>query len=268
MVLTCIYSIILVAAREPGHSGYIQDVKKERASSGHYEIFIPAAKPEPPHPLLDKIFLPEISKEFRERYRQKFGQLAAESPSNSPTQINIFDFRTGAVQDLKNLNTDRRVFAEYMLRRLTEFHVDRIVRTDPDLRPLYEAKEKLSHIEVKVTKQSKLDAKYSFAGNLAEITIIHPEYTSRIAIQMDPKAFFLTSPEEYSFVFSKPITKKLRFGSVWTYYHGRSNFELAREIRPQLNVTYGFSLPYQGSRGVDPPEPWDYRLAVGLNYAY
>ncbi len=248
--------------------GYVTDVVKERKGPFHYEIYIPPDKPTLPTPIIDRIFVPEIAKEFKNRYREKFGQIYADSTSYSPTQIAILDYRTGATRDLQKLNTDKKQFAEYMMRRLFEFHVDRIVRTDPDLRPIYETKEKLSKIKVQVTAKSRVEMKYSFAGNLAELMLIRPNDQFKLAIQMDPGSFFITTPDEYSLVYQRPLERNMKFGTVWNYYQGRANFELSQMIKPGLSVGFGFSGSYRESMRIVPPDERDVRLSSSVSYFY
>ena len=50
-------------------------------------------------------------------------------------------------------------YGQYVLRRLSEYHVDNFAKSDPSVRPLWEAKEKLSKVNVQVQKV-KVDMEY------------------------------------------------------------------------------------------------------------
>ncbi len=241
--------------------GYVDNVKIERTQPLGREINLDT-KPLPQKILLhDKIFAPKLAREFRERYRQKFGQLDFESPSYQPTEVRTVDPRPQNSRALVQENIERREFGEFMLRRLTEFHVDNWIQTDPDLRPVYEAKEKLQNIKVEINKTTRINLVYSFAGNYFDLIIDNPYLDTKVVIQMDPNSLFPTAPQDSSVVFTKPLNSRDRVNNIWSFYSSTVSVEFVRKWSHSVSTSLTQSTIFYDVTK-------DNRLAAGVSYIF
>lgn len=149
------------------HKGYIQDIHKDDGEIGE-EIPL-LEKPEKTGPSLkEQIFNSELSREFKTRYEDKFGKTESERIFNSPNKYTYYDDLYTMRGTPEQVSAQRQEFGEYMMRRLVEYHADNIAKNDPQIRPVWEAKEKISQIKVEID-EVKFDARYSFAGNIFDI---------------------------------------------------------------------------------------------------
>jgi len=242
--------------------GYVQDVEKERQER-FYEIFLFAQPPPREKPLSEVIFNAELSNEFKLRYRQRFGQLDTESIMYQRTDYERLDsFRANPAAESKS--AERRAFADYMIKRLFEFHVDNYVKSEPAMRPVYEAKEKLKKVEVRVNKQTKLEGRYSLAGNTLDVILENAYCDSKWIIEMDRGSFGPAPIRENTVVIGKSLTSRLRIDSTTQDREGRSRLEITKAHTAQLATMYGVSAAYKGGGA----SPRDSRIAWGFGYTF
>jgi len=161
------------------HPGYLANVENEKNDSGIEIPFI--ARPSEGLELREKIFNSELSKEFKDRYEDKFGRTEPERVYNSPNKYTYYDDLYTLQGTPEQVNDQKRQFGEYMMRRLVEYHADRYAKSDPQVRPIYEAKERLSQIKVEV-QQVKFDAKYSLAGNILDLRARSPWFDTKVSL--------------------------------------------------------------------------------------
>lgn len=255
--------VMAPAARAALPYGYLSDVAAERGER-FYEIFLFTEPAPRTARLSDAIFNRELSKEFQDKYRDKFGTLDTESIAYKQTDFSRLDENKGNNQKLETQSAERKVFAEYMVKRLAEWHVDNYIKSEPAMRPVYEAKERLKKIEVKVTKETKLEARYSFAGNILELIYDNPICDLRVISEMDPSAFGPTSPRENTYILKRPITTSLRAENSWTQTEGRGKLDFIKVHRSGMSTSLGMSAAYKAG-GVTPR---DSRLSMGLGYSF
>lgn len=224
---------ILVDGNEGYADGYVSDVSKER-SEKFYEIYIFASPPPKQKSLQDAIFNQTLSKEFRDKYREKFGQIDTESIVYQKNNFNMIDKDTTLSTSAETENSERRAFAEYMTKRLVEFHVDNYFKNDPTMRPIYEAKQKISNVEVKVGTQVKMNIRYEFAGNTLDLIIKNPWCDAKVALEMDPSSFGPSNVEETRVWLGKDINTKLRINTNAALVDGIGTVEFVRKITPMF----------------------------------
>ncbi len=245
-ILLLLHPLLALGSTTP-HLGYISDVGQERQNS-FYEVLLNVNLAKEKVSLREAIWNPTLSKEFKVQYRERFGQI---------------DTSSGDQQTTETENQKRKDFAEYMIKRLSEFHVDDYFKNEPNVRPIYEAKEKLSNIQVQVSEQTRLQMKYSLAGNVIDFVIHNPYCESRVSLEMDSHSFGPTSPQETRLWLGKQITSSLRIQSQTTQQDGISALELARTFR-SWTQTIGFSSPFK-AEGTSPREN---RFALGFGHVF
>lgn len=243
--------------------GYIQDTKAEKEER-FYEIFLFAEPPPQGKNLRDVIFNAELSAEFKERYRNQFGQIDTESINYQHTNsFERFDSNRGVNPQLEQETRVRRDFAGYMIKRLFEWHLDNYIKSEPAMRPVYEIKEKLKKVEVRVTKQTKLEMRYSLAGNILELTLENPYADTRLEIDMDPKSIGPTSIEEQKLISTLPLTTRLRAENTVFDKGGRDRLEFIKTHTSNFSTSYGVNSAYK-----DTGSDNDTRISMGLGYSF
>jgi hypothetical protein len=253
-----------VAEAGTSHPGYLSEVRSER-DQRFYEVFIFATPPVKTKPLSDVIFNEKLSREFREKYRERFGQLDTSTIIYQPTKFSIMDENRGAVLNIEIENSRRKQFGEFMVKRLIEWHVDNYFKTEPSMRPVYELKEKLSHVQVEVTKTTKLNAQYSFSDNSLDLIIDGPHFdSSKITLIMDSKQFGPGPIQDQKLYLTKALTKKLTWIGTATAVDGIASTELVRSFRSNWSTSVGTQAAFkQGG-----PSPRETKYMVGLGHSY
>lgn len=207
--------------------GYIQDIQAEK-NEQFYEVYMsPPAVSMNAADIRAKIFNAQLTNEFRDRWDQKFGYIDTDSLSYDADRFTNFNENRNSVQDEQRLN-DRRAFGEYMMRRLAEWHMDNYFKSDPSLRAVYEAKEKLSNVQVKVSEQTKVNVNYALADNSVEAKFENPNYDAKLRLEMDPGHFGPTNLYEEWLYFGKRLTKSLYVLGTYAYQDGLAQAEIQR----------------------------------------
>lgn len=243
--------------------GYTQDVYQEK--SEHYsEVKIFVAIPQKNTQLQEEIFNKKLSKEFKEKYREKFGNIDTDGILFTSGRFDNLDIDNRFSVNIEKKYNERKSFAEFMMKRLTEYHFDNYFKNEPNLRPAYEMKEKLSNIEVKVNQEVKLDFKYSLAGNTMEIIANNPWLDSKVILEMDPKSFGPSSVNETKLYFSKLIESKRRITQTTLLQDGVWLIEMFRPHKYNLATNLGYSN-YFLPNGKTPREQ---KILFGLTHTY
>lgn len=168
--------------------GYVADVRLEKQQK-FYEVYLSPPQGEISVDYRSVIFNAQLTAEFKQRYREQFGYIDVEGMAFAANRFTRFDENRGRSQSVDELQRRRRAFAEYMMRRLAEFHVDNYFKSQPSMREVYELKERLSNVQVQVGPSFKMDVHYSFSDNSAELVVQNPYCDSKLRIEMNPAAF-------------------------------------------------------------------------------
>lgn len=183
--------------------GYTDDVSGEVSSEPKEMILIEKPQVLQGPGLHEKIFNSELTNEFIFRYQQQFGRTEQEENYFLLNRDRYSITNEGIIPAEKDER--RRKFAEYMMKRLTEYHAENILKTDPQFKKVYELKQRIQNIEVKVTEQTRADMMYSFVGNFFNAKVTHPYVTFLTNVNMDPGMVFPTEPKELFFILRKAV---------------------------------------------------------------
>jgi hypothetical protein len=233
--------------------GYIQDISSEKNDSYH-EIVIFPPQDSNKSGQNQTLFIPELSKEFKTKYIQKFGTVDTDSFVYRDPQYAEMDDdnRRGYVTEQANI-TARQDFAEFMVKRLTEWHVDHFIKDNPQMRPVYEAKEKISNVKVTINKETKLDIQYSLSGNTLDLNFINPVLDSRIISYMDPSAFGPASAIENKIWLGKQINPRSRINIIAAEMDGIVTGEYVHKFDVNMTTTVASSTWFKDG-GTSPRE--------------
>ena len=259
-IFICLYVMHSSAA----NYGYTNDIKAERENI-YEEIVIFPPQVSGSKNLNEKIFNAELSKEFRTKYIQEFGTVDTDSfVYRDPKYAEMADDnRRGVSTEVAN-NNARRNFGDFMVKRLTEWHVDHYIKEEPQMRPIYEAKEKISNIKVEINKETRLDIKYSLAGNTLDLNIINPYLESRLISYMDPSAFGPAQTLENRLFLGMQINPLLRFNLYVAENDGIATAEVIRAFRGNISTSLSSSSWFKAT-GLSARET---RTSVGMSTTF
>ncbi len=239
LILVLIISVLIISVVAPSvharnytpHAGYIAAVKEERTEAVlDLEIFVP---PPPLTSLKSRIFNDKLSREFTDRYEAKFGRTEQQRVFNSPNRLTYYSDLWGFRGTAEEKDNEKRKFGEFMLRRLAEYHIENYAKNDPSVRPIWEAKEKISQVKMQIGKRVKFHAKYSISGNSVDIRIDNPWLLTKITMQMGGGGV-----EETILSTSRSLTPTVSVESHWYTTDGVA----ALIARKALTPTIGTSL--------------------------
>lgn len=208
------------------HYGYTSNPKEERNKRDIEMVMLDEPPPLPP--VRDIIFNEKLSKEFQQQYEYRFGKSQAEQVLNSPGRSDGYTYYTGQSVTLQDYQLYQRQFAEYMGRRLTEYHVDNWVKNDPQLRPVYELKDKVSNLNVEVKKGYKLNWRYNFAGPSMDATIKNP-YDVDVKVRAEMSGI-ISSPTEYIYTLGYQLTQRVGVSALYRQMDGLYQLVFSRRM--------------------------------------
>jgi hypothetical protein len=169
--------------------------------------------------LRDRIFNQTLSREFRERYEQRFGQTEIERVFLAPNRTSYYNDAYGLKGTPQEISDERRRFGEFMMRRLAEWHVENYAKTDPSVRVVWEAKEKISNLKLEVAS-FRIDAQYSIAGNILDIKMLNPYAQTKISLLMNPDQIGPGPIDEALLSVFKPISSRYAVEGRWRVTDG------------------------------------------------
>lgn len=245
-------------AREyTSHNGYIGEIQNERT-----EVISEMAAIEAPAtlgpPLKDQIFDEKLTKDFRERYEQKFGRTEAERVYNSPNRFtyytDLYTFKGSPEEE----DIEKRAYANYMVKKLAEYHVEKYMKSDPKTKSVWEAKERISQANVS-SGSFKMKVRYDLVGGKADIEMVNPIVETKATLEMSG-----TQVKESLIVLKKPITKKVAVESRYKNVEGILAFIATRTFTPALSVNLTASTYTNHS----PISTRESLYLAGLNYVF
>lgn len=226
------------------HYGYLFEVQEERNKRDLEMVMLEQPKP-PPKPLQEKIFDEKLSKEFQQQYQYRFGQSQAEQVLNSVTRSDGYTYYSGQNVTVAQYQLYQQQFAEYMGRRLVEYHVDNWVRNDPQLRPVYELKEKVSNVNVPLRKGYKFKWKYNFAGPNMEFKLENPyDVDVRMRYEM---VGVVSTPTEVIYSLGYQLTRKVYMSLYHTQEDGVYQITFSRPLTRQWSTSITYSTDTNNS---------------------
>jgi hypothetical protein len=241
--------------------GYLTDVQAERFETSEDLVWI--KKPNEGQVLRDRIFNQTLSREFRERYEQRFGQTEIERVFLAPNRTSYYNDVYGLKGTPQEISDERRKFGEFMVRRLAEWHVENYAKTDPSVRVVWEAKEKISNYKLEVAS-FRIDAQYSISGNIMDIKIVNPWAQSKISLLMNPDQFGPGPIDEALLSVFKPVDSHYAVEARWRVTDGIVSLI---QYRPIYRVWSGSLTTSAAIHGAG-RSPRETRWLVGLGRSF
>ena len=194
--------------------GYLESIEGERHREAKEIVLIDKPKNNE-LPLSDVIFTSKFTKEIRERYERKFGRTDIERNSLAPSRFVELEYFNGVRVTPEEDVRRKRIFGNYMIRKLFEYHLNEYFKSTPAIRPIYEVKEKISNLDVRIKGGYQLEVGYSYAGNHIKLKLKNPyKIRNRLILQMDSDGMGL-GLEDAIFHLGYDITRKVGVNSYY-----------------------------------------------------
>lgn len=259
----CVFGRVTFAANtqdEDSHPGYLSDVSEERGDPSHEFVIMPLTDPADKVKLIDKIFTEKLKLDLIKQYRETFGYTEYEQINNTSSRFtDAQSADSNRLTSTDDFLAKQNQFGNYMMKKMAEYHVDNYMKSNHDLKAVYETKQKLSNIEYKTSNGSKLKMRYDLASNTATFSLEKPE--ERFHKSIDVK-LTSTAPNTIARA-SYDITKVLRIESNYGIEQEISTLILSRRLAPNLMV----SMTAQSlQKDIDALTPQQNRLLLGMSW--
>lgn len=196
---------------------WLRDLSGERDEEIRDLEWVP--RPEDGPSLHGRIFTDALNQEFKTRYEERFGRTEIERIALAPNRFTYYNDVYGFRGTPEEVTQERRRFAEFMMRRLAEWHFENYAKNDPKVRPVWEAKEKISNLKVEVAS-FRIDARYSLSGNVLDVNMMNPWVKSHLTLEMDPNAMGPGPVRESIWTVVKPIHDRYTVEARWRVNDG------------------------------------------------
>jgi hypothetical protein len=228
------------------HPGYLFNVVEEKDRRDVEMVMLPKPKP-PPKPIAKVIFDEKLTKEFQDQYRFRFGETQAEQVINNPTRDEAFTYYNVTNLSAQQYQFFQQQFGNYMVRRLIEYHFDNWAKTDPDFRPVYQAKDRFSNLDVKVKEGYKLKWKYNLSGPSMEASLENPyKVETRVQFMMTG---VLSKPNEVIYSVGKQVTPAVKVAVVVKEMAKLEQIVFTRKMSKHITMSF------TASAGLVPNDP-------------
>ncbi len=226
------------------HPGYTDSVTDERYEKIEEMVLVP-------RPFSDEINLKQVifddrlTQEFQSRWADQFGRTDAERNLFAPSRFDELQYDTGLRVTLEEDRKNRQRFAEYMMRRLVENHVDIYFKSTPSGRKIYELKERISKLNVEVKKGYKVRINYSYSGNYVDLRLENPyDIDSRLRLQMSD-GVGPSGLTEAILSLSYPVNQKVNVSSYFYSELGKISLVTSRALGPGLSASITGTTNYR-----------------------
>lgn len=213
--------------------GYTFEVEKERHESVTELVLI--APPPPEKTLKEKIFNEKLTKDLKEQYEYRFGTTEVEQSMNSPdvARDSAFYYRGDPTVTTTRYHDYQRSYGEYVGRKVIENQADLFFKNDPDLKAVYQAKDKISNIKVETKSGWKYKWNYNLAGSSGEIEAEKPgELSAKLQVQFSSFSY-LTEEETVSI--TRPFAKVYSASALYKFYDGLAQVVVSRRLTQSLS---------------------------------
>ncbi len=238
--------------------GYTFDVYSEKGQAMEEMVIVP--NPEKKDgPVKDVIFDTKLTKELRDRYEERFGFSTIDQIHNLPAPITFYSYELGRSRSFQEEVDEERKFGDYVVRRVVEYHADNYFKNSPSMKPVYELKERVSKVDVKVGKSFKLSAKYSLSGNYLEVKGENPWVDSKIVLEFGEDGL-----KDEIIVLGKRVASKTYVETLYKNIDGIWRITASQGIAPNLGASLTGSTYTNGTGESDRER----LILAGLSWSY
>lgn len=214
---------------------------------------------------------PEMVKEFKTRYRETFGYANQDRnlyQNNYHNQV-LYDI-DGVKMGVEDGYSKQREYGAFVIKRLSEHHVDNYFKSSESLRPVYEMKEKLQNVDVELKKGYKLKLKYSLSGNYAQLKVTNPyDIMSYLSFEMDKSSFGPTSVLETLCHIGFDYSKRRYFEASYAFNTATLTLTNTQSLTDRLSASLITKTYFNETESeILEDKTKQHLLLVGFNYQY
>lgn len=248
----------------PSQGDYISDIQSEYDNQGETQEIV-IVKPETPNQSLsDVIFDKKLTKEFQSRYEYEFGRTAFEQNADIPLRYEEYITADNQLISAQEDIQRRQVFGEYIVKRLSEHHIDEYVKSNPSTRPMFELKERISHLNMSVKKGYRLKMHYSYSGNYMDFKLDNPyDIKTKLTLEMNPGGLGPSHIYETQLSLEYPLEKTVSLASDYKFDDGILKLVAKKSLSPTTSASLSGST-FTKSEGVSAR---DQRLLIGFSWS-
>jgi hypothetical protein len=260
--LSAFGSEVWVAAVVSEHWGYLQDVSGERELRFVEMEMIERPPSDERVSFNNLIFVPELEKEFQGKYEKQFGYTVSEQSINVSRNSFLQQDFSGIDESPELQNARERAYGEYVVRRLLEYHADRYAKASPSIRPVYEAKERLSNVKFEVKRGYRLKIHYSLSGNYLDLDFENPlDVETKCIFQMDENSFGPGVIDEATLKIRYTLTRSVAVGSYYGFRAGQFSLAGYKALENGISTSITGSTFFEDSSKEN-------KLIIGLSWNY
>jgi hypothetical protein len=231
------------------HDDYLNVVEQE-PSQASFELEA-LARPSVQVPLQQRIFDEKITKEFKDRYAERFGGTETLQAYFDPNRLSYYTIQ----QDY----AAKQNYANYMIRRLAEYHAEKYFTSEPGLKTVWDVKEAVSQAQVG-NKNFKIKGQYNISANLVEMNMETPFVNARLTTKPDGK-----SSADSALILSRVLNPKLSIEARYKF-EGTVYLTGSKKLGPNLAANLTFAKDAKNNTLLT-----SYRESIalaGLTYTY
>lgn len=231
------------------HPGYLDSVAEERHQKIEEMVLVPRPYEQEVN-LKEVIFDDRLTDEFQSRYEDQFGRTEAEQIVFAPNRFDEYEYydanaTVGLSVSYEEDRRNKQKFAEYMMRRLSEHHVDQYFKSKPELQSIYELKDKVSKLNVEVKQGYKVRLNYSFSGNYLDVKIENPyEIETKVRMEMSEGASN-GGGKQTILSLAKAVTPRVWMGSYLYTSEGKYSLVTSRYMGSGVSISLTGTTNYK-----------------------
>ncbi len=182
--LKCFASVSDFSWREEDkRKGYIEQVSQDHEDIGT-PMFIVDNPEAGELSLRERLFDQTLTSEFSHKYESIFGRTEAEVfyTTSSVSDTYLYQGHSYTQQEYFD---QQRSFSLYMIRRMAEYHFDHSAQNSPVTKQIYALKEKARNVDVAISPDFKINAKYTLSGNDIQVDVVNPYLISKVDLLLE-----------------------------------------------------------------------------------
>lgn len=262
------------------HDGYVESAQQEQEKYQQRTIqFQTNPVQQVSTEMNQKIFTREISQEFRNRYKEKFGQTRAEQALEHPEQYTYYEGNStgldgknpqGSFRGLEEQKyEEEKNFGKFMVKRLAEYHVEGYLKSKPTIQKVYALKETVSKVDLKISKKVKVKFRYQLSGNYIRLRFDNPWIYNYVLLEMNPDDFGPSEVTDVVVAMQKNINSKTRIETFSRFMSGTYSIVGRRSLssNTSFSLTGRTNRIYADSNNLEDYEV-DHLFLAGFNWVY
>lgn len=182
------------------------------------------------------IFTDKLIYEFEQRYQDTFGYVPMNQQILAMNHYTEVSYHPGERVSVIEDGTRKQVYGEFIVKRLSEYHIDDYAKKNENLKSAYQVKQKLSNYDMQLSSGYKVEMRYLLSQNALNFVVRNPfNIFTRYSILMDRASFGPSRVTEQVLEFGYSLSKKTRLRSYFKSNAG--TFSVVGEKRISSDIT-------------------------------